>query len=880
MSEKLILIDGNSLLHRAFHAIPLLTNSQGQYTNGVYGFTNMLLKLIGDEHPDYLLVAFDKGKKTFRHQMYKEYKGTRKPTAPELSGQFGMLRDVLASMGIPYVEMDDYEADDLIGTFSRKGQDEGLDVLIVSGDKDTLQLISDRVRVLLTRKGISQTELCDRDWLEQQYGLTPGQMIDLKALMGDSSDNIPGVPGVGEKTALKLIHQYQTLEKVYDHLEDIGGKRLPENLKNHRDDAFLSYELGRINVDIPLEQSPRDYVFRGIHPDGSREIFQELGFRTLLKQLPGAPSGEPDQPESAGSEERPKPDEPVNSVRLDEASAFAQQLREQGDKPAGVALSFRGEGRDRTIEEIALATGAGIWVYSSFMGSAAESADLVQQLLSNRAAPLYCHEGKELTTLALQEEQPAAPIRDTRIMAHLLASEDRVYDLEEILATYGELQVDCSTTAGRARGVFLAGPLVEDQMKADGLWELYEDLELPLLNILCRMELHGIRVDPEILEEMSRDLTGRIGAYEKEIHQLAGEPFNINSPKQLAEVLFERLGLKPLKKTKTGFSTNAEVLEKLRGEHPVIGLILEYRQLVKLKNTYVEGLIQLAHEGDGIVHTTYQQTATATGRLSSTDPNLQNIPIRTEEGKKIRRAFKPVSEDHQLMAADYSQIELRIFAHLADDQKMIEAFASGEDFHTLTASEVFGVDPADVDSEMRRRAKAVNFGIVYGISDYGLARDLNIPVKEAGEYIERYFNRFPEVKRYIDNTVQTARDTGMVTTMLNRRRKIENIGSRNFNLRSAAERMAMNTPIQGSAADIIKLAMLRVEKRLTAENLQARMVLQVHDEIILEFSPGAQDQVARVLKEEMEGAVQLKVPLQVDIQVGPTWFDMEPVNHA
>jgi len=874
MKQKFVVIDGNSLLHRAFHALPLLTNSKGQFTNAVYGFTTMLMRLISDESPDYLLVAFDKGKKTFRHEFFGEYKGTRKETPAELGEQFQRVRDLLEGVGIPFVEMENYEADDLIGTLARKAEQEGLEVLIVSGDRDTLQLITENTRVLMTRKGISQTERLDLAWLQKEYGFTPEQMIDLKALMGDSSDNIPGVPGVGEKTAKKLLEKYKTLDGVYEHLEEISGKKLNENLRENREKAYLSRRLGTICLEVPLEGSPRDYPFRGLDPVKGSRIFRDLEFYSLLKQLPETETPVPE--ETAGGENVAGPAFQLEETQED--GRLLEFIREHKEEALAVAFLAGGEPETPLLGEMALAAGDAVLLWQTALGSHGGTEEICRTLLEERSRPVYCHTGKELAGLAVRHGVSAGRVRDTRIMAYLLESEQKEYPVEGLMTRYGLGPSGLTGSAGLAADTLaVAGPL-EDELRREDLYALYNDLEQPLLELLCRMEAHGIRVDSRYLEEVSRELNLRIEGIQAEIYSLAGREFNINSTRQLADVLFGDLGLTGMKKTKTGYSTDAEVLEKLRFHHPIVEKILDYRQLVKLVSTYVDGLIALSRQGNGLVHTTYHQTVAATGRLSSTDPNLQNIPIRTEEGKRLRRAFKPRDPGNLLLAADYSQIELRVLAHLSGDEKMLESFRRQEDIHTRTAAEVFGVDPEEVDSEMRRRAKAVNFGIVYGISDFGLSRDLGIPVKEAGDYISLYFARYPGVKEFIDRTVEETRRTGMVTTLLGRRRRVPNIVSKNYNLRGAAERIAMNTPIQGTAADIIKLAMLKTADALETAGLQACMVLQVHDEIILEVPPEEMKQAAGILKKSMEGAVSLKIPVSVDLKAGPTWFDMERMD--
>lgn len=874
MDRKLLLVDGNSLLHRAFHALPPLQTGSGEYTNAVYGFATMLLRVLEEEEPTHLAVAFDKGRKTFRHDIYGEYKGTRKPTAPELRPQFALARELLGALGVPYLEKDDYEADDLIGTLARQAAGEGIPVRIVTGDRDALQLVGPAVRVLLTRKGIRDTELCDEEAIRERYGVSPGQLVDVKALMGDSSDNIPGVPGVGEKTALKLIREYGSLEGVYAHLGELSGARLVQNLRDHREQATLSYRLGQIDTRVPLEGDLSGFVFGGIDSAGAVPVLSRLEFSSLLRRLGGA--GERPAPAETAPGGAPG-SLPVET--FPETGGFCARL---GALEADLSVHWEwgpdGPGMD--FSRILVCDGTVCLDHAPADEGEAPRRACLQALLGRPGRRVTSHQAKPLVLLALQESLPVAGIDDLSLMAHLLASDERDYTLELLCPRYLEGMACPEDGPGRVQAVARLAERLRERLRDEGLEALYRDLEQPLLGVLCRMEQHGIRLDVPTLEDMETALAGRIAAREQEIHQECGVSFNINSPRQLAEVLFGRLGLPPLKKTKTGYSTDAEVLERLRPEHPVIERILDYRQLVKLQTTYVGGLLSQARQGGGVVHTTYHQTMTATGRLSSSDPNLQNIPIRMEEGRLIRRAFRPVDPENLLLAADYSQIELRVLAHLSGDPKLREAYRERRDIHTITASEVFGIPPEKVNAGLRRKAKAVNFGIVYGISDFGLARDLNIPPSEAAAYIERYFERYPGVADFLRTTVEQARRDGTVTTILGRKRRIRDIGSRNYNVRSAAERMAVNTPVQGSAADIIKRAMLAAEDRLRQGNYRARLVLQVHDELILEVPPGELQAVGVLLREVMEQALELAVPLVADLSAGATWYDMERIQDA
>jgi len=894
-NKKFIIIDGNSLIHRAFYALPLLTTTQGVFTNAVYGFTNMLLKIMEDEKPDYLVVAFDKGKPAFRVETYAEYKGHRKGTPEELRPQFPIVKEVLQAMCIPVFEEEGYEADDLIGTLVSRAEREGINSLVVTGDRDALQLISENTQVLITRKGISEIEKYDRAALEAKYGLTPQQVIELKGLMGDSSDNIPGIPGVGEKTALKLIHQFGSIEKLYEEIDQVGGK-LKDKLLAHKDLAWISKGLATIVRDVPLEVSWEDC--RVCDADDRRllELFKNLEFKNLAKKVMdrlGAKGIGPQ--EGKGEEARDgqgcQPSlfstgegsyKPV--VSLNDWEELKDRLERAADFTLA-ALSTDPKGQDGKIAAIALGLEPGEGWFLDLNCEVFQNPEVYEELQAFMGDPglnKICHDGKRLFWLCHNSGWPLQGLAfDTMVAAYLVNPAKPSQKYREVCLEYLNTVVPAEDTwENWCAGADLLWPLkdlLNERLLEMDMEKLYYEVELPLVEVLARMEMAGVNVDGARLQEMSMKLTEIIDDLTQVIYALAGETFNINSTKQLAVILFEKLNLPVLKKTKTGYSTDAEVLEQLAEEHQIVQKILEYRQYVKLKSTYVDGLSALINPGTGKIHTTFNQTITATGRLSSTEPNLQNIPIRLEEGRKIRKVFVPSSDGHLMVAADYSQIELRILAHISGDANLIEAFLEEQDIHTRTAAEVFGVDMAEVTSEMRSRAKAVNFGIVYGISDFGLARDIKVSRTEARLYIESYFSRYPGVKAWIDEIIARAKNQGYVTTLLNRRRYLPDILSKNFNIRSFGERTAMNTPIQGSAADIIKLAMVKVADELAARELKTKMVLQVHDELIFDVPKEELDDIIPLVKEAMEGAMRLKVPLVVDVKVGPNWYDTRKI---
>jgi DNA polymerase-1 len=876
--DKLMLIDGNSIAFRAFYALPLLTNSSGTYTNAAYGFTMMLMKVLEEEKPNRVLVAFDAGRTTFRHDTYESYKGTRDKTPGELSEQLPLIKEVLDAFGVYHYEQDRYEADDIIGTLAQQADASGIPVTIVTGDKDLLQLVTEHVTLLMTRKGVTDAERFDRQAIRDKYGLRPDQIVDLKGLMGDSSDNIPGIPGVGEKTALKLLHQFETVEGVIDHISELPGKKLKERVAEYQEQARLSKELATIHCEVPLPFSLADCSYGGYDPAKVAPVFKKLEFKTLLERM------QPDEPQEKVEGKA------ISSTMVTETNASEWEALFDHEELSLFVEKSEPNYHRADVLGIALSDGEKQLFVSL---SVANEWPVFQEWLRNpnRKKIVYDAKGTQIALRRLGLESTGYAF-DVLLASYLLQASESEHELSDIVkrkldgslpdddAVYGKgakrkpLKGEELAThlARKAEALMTLKPVLADELVSYRLDALFYELEMPVTRVLAEMEWHGVKVDKERLEALGRELQARLDELTDRIYELAGTEFNINSPKQLGEILYDKLGLPVLKKTKTGYSTSADVLEKLAPQHEIVEQILHYRQVGKLISTYVEGLLK-EMTAAGKIHTRFQQAITATGRLSSTDPNLQNIPIRLEEGRRIRQVFVPSVPDWVIVAADYSQIELRVLAHLSQDDGLMEAFRKDMDVHTKTAMDVFDVEEADVTSLMRRQAKAVNFGIVYGISDYGLSQNLNIPRKEAALFIERYFQSYPGVKQYMDNIVKQAKQEGFVSTMLNRRRYLPDIHSRNYNRRSFAERTAMNTPIQGSAADIIKQAMVQMQQTLDKESLQARLLLQVHDELIFE---APQDEVERLLsqvKAVMEGAVQLSVPLKVDVNVGKTWYE-------
>ncbi|MFE8696977.1 DNA polymerase I [Cytobacillus sp. FJAT-53684] len=875
MNKKLVLIDGNSIAYRAFFALPLLNNDKGIHTNAVYGFTMMLNRILEDEKPTHLLVAFDAGKTTFRHKTFSEYKGGRQKTPPELSEQFPFIRELLDAYGISRYELENYEADDIIGTLSLHAENDGYKVKVISGDKDLTQLSSEKTTVSITRKGITEIEEYTPSYIQEKYGITPDRIIDMKGLMGDASDNIPGVPGVGEKTALKLLKEFGTLETILSSVDKVGGNKLKEKLEEFKDQALMSKELATITREAPIEIGLSEVAYEGYEREKVASIYKELGFNSLLDKL----SGEPGSEEEVELEEIEF--EAVNEVTADIFSsdnAFYIEVLEDNYHYADI-IGFsiaNDKGNFFISTETALASP----VFKQWAEDESKEKVVYD---AKRSEVSLRHHGIHLTgvnfdlLLASYLINPSATIEDVASVAKSHGYES----IQSDEAFYGkgakrrvpEEDVLAKHLARKAAALLSLKDKLDEELKENQQAELFYDLEMPLSLILADMESCGIKMDLDRLKAMGEEILAKLAEFELRIHELAGEKFNINSPKQLGTILFDKLGLPVYKKTKTGYSTSADVLEKLESQHEIIRQILHYRQLGKLQSTYIEGLLKIVNKDNEKVHTRFNQALTQTGRLSSTDPNLQNIPIRLEEGRKIRQAFIPSEKDWVIFAADYSQIELRVLAHIANDEKLIEAFNQDMDIHTKTAMEVFHVSEDEVTSNMRRHAKAVNFGIVYGISDYGLSQSLGITRKEAGEFITRYLKSYPGVKDYMDDIVADAKQKGYVSTLLHRRRYLPEITSRNFNLRSFAERTAMNTPIQGSAADIIKKAMIDMASRLKSENLKTRLLLQVHDELIFEAPKDELEVLKRIVPEVMENAVELEVPLKVDYAYGPTWFD-------
>ncbi|MGJ7912796.1 DNA polymerase I [Neobacillus sp. LXY-1] len=873
--KKLVLIDGNSIAYRAFFALPLLNNDKGIHTNAVYGFTMMLMKIIEEEKPTHILVAFDAGKTTFRHKTFEEYKGGRQKTPPELSEQFPFIRDLLDAYQISRYELENYEADDIIGTLSAIAEKEDFEIKVISGDKDLTQLSSEKTTVGITRKGITDIEQYTPMHVMEKYGLTPEQIIDMKGLMGDQSDNIPGVPGVGEKTAIKLLKEFSTLENLYESIENVSGAKLKEKLAEFKGQALMSKQLATIERQAPIDVTLESISFEGPEREKVVSLYKELGFSTLLEKM-GQDPAEQVQLELEAVEYI-IPDEITEDLFANENYFYVEMLDDNYHYADLIGFSLVNEkGNFYLPTKLAL-----------------QSEVFKKWAEDERKTKIVYDAKRSEVSLRRYDIHLKGTEFDILMAAYLLNPSETMEDLAAIAKTYHIVNIQSDESfygKGAKRGIpekeDLAAHLVrkgiamselhtrlEDELKTNEQYELFKDLEMPLSLILADMESCGIKVEKERLQSMGRELNNRLIELEEKICELAGEKFNINSPKQLGVILFEKLNLPTFKKTKTGHSTSADVLEKLAPHHEIIEHILLYRQLGKLQSTYIEGLLKVIDPKTEKVHTRFQQTLTATGRLSSIDPNLQNIPIRLEEGRKIRQAFVPSEKGWVIFAADYSQIELRVMAHISEDQKLIEAFKEDLDIHTKTAMDVFHVSKDEVTSNMRRQAKAVNFGIIYGISDYGLSQNLGITRKEAAQFIDRYLNSFPGVKVYMDDIIHSAKQKGYVTTLLQRRRYIPEITSRNFNLRSFAERTAMNTPIQGSAADIIKKAMIDMDDALKDKGLKTRLLLQVHDELIFEAPEEEIDILKELVPLVMENAVELAVPLKVDYAYGPTWFD-------
>jgi DNA polymerase I len=873
--KKLVLIDGNSIAYRAFFALPLLNNDKGVHTNAVYGFTMMLMKILEDEKPTHLLVAFDAGKTTFRHKTFSEYKGGRQKTPPELSEQFPFIRDLLDAYGISRYELENYEADDIIGTLSLTAERDGYEVKVISGDKDLTQLTSPATTVGITRKGITDIEEYTPEHVSEKYGLTPEQIIDMKGLMGDQSDNIPGVPGVGEKTAIKLLKEFVTLENLLNSIEQVSGNKLKEKLEEFKNQALMSKQLATIERQAPIEVDLDNVSYEGFTREKLIALFKELGFHSLLGKLGEGP--EETEVQVLEDIEFQTPEDITEELFADNNYFYVEMLDDNYHYAEIIGFSLVNEKghfylpTDRALQSEAFKK----WAEDESKKKTVY--DAKRSEVSLRRHDIHLKGADFDILMASYLINPSENIEDLAA----IAKRYEIHNIRSDESFYGKgakrkVPEDSKLAEHLVRKSLVMSDLketLEDELKTNEQYELFNELEMPLSLILADMESCGIKVEQERLQTMGRELNERLVEIEEKICELAGEKFNINSPKQLGVILFEKLNLSSLKKTKTGYSTSADVLEKLADEHEIIEHILLYRQLGKLQSTYIEGLLKVINPKTGKVHTRYQQTLTATGRLSSIDPNLQNIPIRLEEGRKIRQAFVPSEEGWLIFAADYSQIELRVLADIAGDEKLIQAFNEDMDIHTKTAMEVFHVNKDEVTSNMRRQAKAVNFGIVYGISDYGLSQSLGITRKEAGLFIERYLDTYPGVRQYMVDIIYSAKQKGYVSTIMQRRRYLPEITARNFNIRSFAERTAMNTPIQGSAADIIKKAMIDMDDALKDKGLKTRLLLQVHDELIFEAPEDELEILKKLVPDVMENALELKVPLKVDYAYGPTWFD-------
>ena len=869
MSQKIVLIDGHSILNRAFYGLPDLTNSEGLHTNAVYGFLTILFKILEEETPEYLTVAFDVHAPTFRHEMYAEYKGTRKPMAEELRQQVPVMKEVLKAMGIKTIECAGLEADDLIGTLSARCEKEGMEVSVISGDRDLLQLATDHVKIRIpkTRQGRTEVEDYYAADVKERYQVTPSEFIDLKALMGDSSDNIPGVPGIGEKTAAKIIVKYHSIENAHAHADELKPPRAANAMKEHWDLAVMSKELATINLNAEFPYELAEAKLENIYTEEAYAWFQKLQFKNLLSRFDvKAPSNKIEDSfhEIRNRKEAEAVFEKADGTACIGACIFKNKeevlpLFADQAQIGGIGISFSKE------DHYCIRTGPDLqisWLLEQLSRVAAGAERFAIFDLKS-----------QLDNLKIQKKENCF---DVTVAAYLLNPLKSNYDYEDVAREQLGLVIEEKSeeyvkVCYEAYTAFAASRILLDKLKETGMEELFTKIEMPLVFALYHMEKNGVRVNSDALKEYGDQLAVHIQALEKEIYEEAGETFNINSPKQLGVILFGKMQIPGGKKTKTGYSTAADVLEKLAPDHPIVSKILEYRQYAKLKSTYADGLA--AYIGpDGRIHGKFNQTITATGRISSTEPNLQNIPVRTELGRMIRKVFVP-EEGYVFVDADYSQIELRVLAHCSGDAHLIEAYREARDIHRITASQVFHVPFADVTDQQRRNAKAVNFGIVYGISSFGLSQDLSITRKEAAKYIDDYFQTYPGIKTFLDQAVQHAKDQGYAVTLFGRRRPVPELSSSNFMQRSFGERVAMNSPIQGTAADIIKIAMIGVDRRLKEEGLKSRLVLQVHDELLIEAEQTEVETVKEILRQEMEQAASLDVPLEIDMHTGDNWYE-------
>ena len=883
MAEKIMLIDGNSIVNRAFYGVPLLTNGEGRYTNGVYGFLNILFKLLDEEQPDYLAVAFDLHAPTFRHRTFDGYKGTRKGMPEELREQMPLLKEVLQAMHIPIFEQEGFEADDILGTLSALAEKNGIVPVVVSGDRDLLQLAGEtlKVRIPKTKGGRTETEDYYAADVQAKYGVTPAEFIDMKALMGDASDNIPGVPGIGEKTAAKIITQYHDIETAIAHAAEIKPKKASENLAAYQEQARLSKFLATIVRDMPLEWDKEALKIGDMFNQTAYELVKRLEFKSMFSRFEGSASA-------------PKQAEQTYRFVADREGA-KEVLAALKKGEVGYAFVYENEeGQGLALYQEQL---GGVWIEASMAFLMQELLEIFQPFFADSAYRKIGHDvKKDIRFLRSYGYDGFTAEFDTAIGAYILNATGSSYEYDDIAAAFlnetypSQEEVfgkgrtkkafaalpEAERTAYGARQAeifFRARKVMEERLAENEQKSLFYDMEMPLIYVLADMEKYGIKVDKAALLAYQKRLGESLDGMEEEIYALAGEKFNINSPKQLGVILFEKLGLKGGKKTKTGYSTAADVLEKLRTAHPIVERILHYRQLAKLKSTYADGLLAVMDAETEKIYSTFNQTITATGRISSTEPNLQNIPVRLELGRELRKIFIPESAEFCFLDADYSQIELRVLAHISGDESLIAAFKSNQDIHRMTASQVFHVPFDEVTPLQRSNAKAVNFGIIYGKGAFSLGQDLGISRKEAEEYINAYFARYPKIKTFMEDTIKNGAKNGYVSTLWNRRRNMPELQSSNFMQRAAGERAAMNMPIQGTAADMIKLAMIKVHRALQEGGYRSRLILQVHDELLIEAYKEEKDAVAKILKENMEHAADLLVPLDVDVHEGASWFE-------
>lgn len=880
--NRIVVIDGNSLINRAFYALPPLMNKEGLYTNAVYGFANMLNKIVEEYAPKYLTVAFDKKAPTFRHKEYTEYKAGRKKMPIELAQQMPLLKELLDYMNISHIELDGFEADDLIGTIVKRAEQDDIEPVVITGDKDALQLASDKTQIIITKKGISEFEAYDQNAFEEKYGITPNQFIDLKGLMGDQSDNIPGVPGIGEKTGLKLIQAFGSIQNLIENVHEIKSVKQREKIEENAHLAIMSRQLAEINVNVPVDIVFEEYTFN--RPDTEKLVafYNRLEFYSLISKIKKSEG----QSEEAGT------------VSLDHITTHMITTKDDLEKIKKILKP-----NDEVILKIfsdmshirtSNISGLCILVKDQYLYFQLDNIlDEVIALFNDYNFKISGHDIKnEIFVLLNLGINHFSISFDTAIAQYLIQPERRNYYLKDLVLEYFNIVMEDNTENNQLE--FFSDPhqdnsniglqwckvtadiceILKEKINNEDMTDLYYDIELPLVEVLAQMEFDGFQIDKETLTITGSRLTEEIEKLSGKIYELAGEQFNINSPKQLGPILFEKLELPFAKKTKTGYSTSVDILEKLKDKHEIIPYIMEYRTLNKLKTTYIDGLLPLINPQTQKIHAHFNQTVTTTGRISCTEPNLQNIPIKQEAGRLLRKAFI-AEDDYMLMGADYSQIELRILAHLSNDPTLIDAFMTDQDIHTITASKVFNIDADDVTSLQRSNAKAVNFGVIYGMSDYGLSENLQITRKQAAEYIDEYFKKYATVKEYMDNMIKTCKEKGYVTTIMNRKRHVPEITSRNFNVRSFGERLAMNTPIQGSAADLIKIAMINVSKALKEKKMKSRLILQVHDELILNVHKTEVEEIKTMLIDKMENAYTLRVPLKVDLNIGSNWYDLK-----